>query len=165
MRKRRLALERRVDDLSGYTQEELMTHLFLLFFGFAFAMGGEEGLIERESRCSWQPITYIESPPADLFHALDVTWYHGTRHATVLAGSVLAELIEWGVLPAYSAQWFITSLFSNPYTQRKGKINVPRLDRHLYTIQGLLSFQNCHDPLYVSQGIPDIATMPPHGMH
>ena len=47
MRKRRLVLERRVDEFSGYTWEELVTHFatlafFLLFFGFAFAMGGEE---------------------------------------------------------------------------------------------------------------------------
>ena len=48
MRRRCSALEPRVDDLSGYTWEELVTHLatlafFILFFDFAFAMGGGEG--------------------------------------------------------------------------------------------------------------------------
>lgn len=48
MHRRGLALKLRVDDLSEYTREELVTHFgtssfFPLFFGFAFAMDGGEG--------------------------------------------------------------------------------------------------------------------------
>ena len=103
MRKRRLALERR-DDLSGYTREELVTHFvtlpfFPLFFGFAFAMDRGEGPVGWESRRATghmhlRPVpTPLDQKITCSMRSMLPAGHHGTRHATVLAGSVLAERI------------------------------------------------------------------------